>query len=84
MAQAWNQYICVRIAYNHSMTLELIKYQTIMVMLFANHSPAHCLEYNSLFRQAAACDPTLRWDTIMEDIYVWAIMQRHNTSTSQF
>ena len=64
------------------MALELIKYQTIMVMLFANHSPARCLEYDSLFRQAAARDPTLRWDTIKEDIYVWAITQRHDTSTS--
>ena len=67
------------------MALKLVKYQTIMMMLLANHSPARCLEYNSLFHQAAACDPTLRWDIIKEDIYVWAItQQRHNTSTSQF
>ena len=52
----------------------------IMVMLFANHSPARCLEYDSLFRQAAAHDPILRWDTIKEDIYVWATTQHHNTS----
>ena len=75
---------CVRLAYDLSMALELVKYQTIMVMLFTNHSPARCLEYDSLFRQAAAHDPTLRWDTIKEDIYVWAITQRHNTSTFQF
>ena len=81
--EAWNQYICVRLAYDLSMALELVKYQTIMVMLFANHSPACCLEYDSLFRQATARDPTLRWDTIKEDIYVWAITQRHNTSTFQ-
>ena len=56
-----------------------------MVMLFANHSPACCLEYDSLFCQAAACDPTLRWDITKEDIYVWAITPRHhNTSTFQF
>jgi len=54
-----------------------------MVMLFANHSPARCLEYDSLFHQAAACDPTLHWDTIKEDIYVWAITMCHNTSTFQ-
>ena len=71
-------------AYNRSMALELVKYQTIMVMLLANHSPARGLEYDSLLRQAVACDPTLRWDTIKEDIYVWAITQGHNTSTSQF
>ena len=49
-----------------------------------NHPPARCLEYDSLSHQAAARDPTLRWDTIKEDIYVWAITQRNNTSTSQF
>ena len=37
-----------------------------------------------MFRQAAARDPTLHWDTIEEDIYVWAITQRHNTSTFEF
>ena len=42
--EAWNRYICVRFAYNLSIALELVKYQTIMVMLFANHSPACCLE----------------------------------------
>ena len=62
--EAWNQYICVRLAYELAMALELVKYQTIMVMLFANHSAGRCLEYDSLFRQAAAHDPTLRWDTI--------------------
>lgn len=31
--EAWNRYICVRLAYNRSMALELVKYQTIMVML---------------------------------------------------
>ena len=82
--EAWNRYICVRLAYDRSMALELVKYQTIMVMLFANHSPARCLEYDSLFRQAAARDSTLCWDTIKEDIYVWAITQRLNTSASQF
>ena len=66
------------------MALKLVKYQTTMVMLFASHSPARCLEYDSLFPQAAAHDSTLHWDTIKEGVYVWAITQRHNTSTSQF
>ena len=35
--------------------------------------PACCLEYDSLFHQAAARDPTLRWHTIKKGIYVWAI-----------
>ena len=78
--EAWNRYTCVRLAYDRSMALELVKYQTIMVMLFANHSPIRCLEYDSLFRQAAERDPTLRWDTIKEDIYVWAITQRHDST----
>ena len=82
--EAWNRYICVRVAYDCSMALELVKYQTIMVMLFANNPPAHCLNYDSLFRQAASRDPTLRWDTIKEDIYVSAIEHYHNTSASQF
>ena len=80
--EAWNRCTCVRLAYDRSMALELVKYQTIMVMLFANHSPIRCLEYDSLFRQAAERDPTLRWDTIKEDIYVWAITQRHDSSAS--
>ena len=82
--EAWNRYICITLAYDRSMALKLVKYQTIMVMLFANQSPARCLEYDSLFHQAAARDPTLRWDTIKEDIYVWAITQCQNASTSQF
>jgi len=60
--------MCVRLAYNLSMALKLVKYQTIMVMLFASHSPASCLEYDCLFRQTAARDSTLHWDTIKEDI----------------
>ena len=63
----------MRLAYDHSMALELVKYQTIMVILFANHSPLCCLDYDSLFRQAAAHDPSLYWDTIKEDIYVLSI-----------
>ena len=77
--EAWNRYLCVRLAYNRSVALELVKYQTIVVMLFANHSSARCLEYDSLLRQAAARDP---WDIIKEDIYVWAITQRHDPSIS--
>ena len=83
--QAWNRYICVRLAYDRSMSLKLVKCQTIMMMLFRNHSPTRCLEYDSLFHQAAACDPTLRWDIIKKHIYVWAITQHHhNISMSQF
>ena len=59
------------------MALELVKYQTIMVMLFTPTLQHIASSMISLFRQAAV----LCWDTIKEDIHVWAIMQRHDTST---
>jgi hypothetical protein len=58
------------------MALELAKYQTMMVMFFTKHQPHLCIEYDKLFRQAAAQDQALRWDSIKEDIYVWALAQR--------
>ena len=54
----------------------MAKYQTLLVMLFAHHPPQHCLEYDRLFRQAAAADTSLPWDTIKDDIYVWAIIKK--------
>ena len=59
------------------MALELAKDQTIIVMFFEN-PPQLCIEYDKLFRQAAALDRSLRWDTIKEDVYVWSITQRHS------
>ena len=76
--QAWNRYLCARVADCPSMALELAKYQTIMVMFFEKHPPQLCIEYDKLFRQAAALDRSLRWDTIKEDVYVWSITQRHS------
>ena len=61
------------------MALELVKYQTIMVMLFTNHSPARCLEYDSLFRQAAVRDSTLHWD-IINPLYPNDDYSRHGHS----
>ena len=58
------------------MALEMVKYQTLVIMLFANHPPQHCLEYDRLFRQPVAQDTSLCWDTIKEDIYVWAITKK--------
>ena len=46
----------------------LLKYKTLVVMLFAQY----CLEYDYLFRKTVPQDPSLRWDTIKEHIYVWA------------
>ena len=73
--EAWNRYLCTRVAANPSMALELVKYQTMMVMFFKHHPADACIQYDKLFRQAAAQDRTLRWDTIKNDIYVWAVTQ---------
>ena len=68
--EAWNRFLCCHLSYFPTTALEMVKYQTLLVMLFP---PQHCLEYNRLFRQTPAQDPALRWDAIKEDIYVWAI-----------
>ena len=62
--EAWNHYLCTHIAFSPSMALELVKYQTFMVMFFTHHQAEQCINYDDLFRQAAAQDPTLQWDTI--------------------
>ena len=73
--EAWNRYLCTRVAANPSMALELVKYQTMMVMFFKHHPAEVCIHYDKLFRQAAAQDRTLRWDLVKNDIYVWAVTQ---------
>ena len=73
--EAWNRYLVCRIAYTPSMAVELAKYQTVMCLLFARYPPAACIEYDRLFRQAAAHDRSMRWDVPKEDIYVWALTQ---------
>ena len=75
--EAWNRYLCVRVASSPATALELVKYQTLMVMFFTHHQAEQCIHYDDLFRRAAAQDPTLRWDAIKEDIYVWAFI-KHN------
>lgn len=57
---------------------ELAKYQTMIAMFFAKHQLQLVLEYDRLFRQAAAQDPSLRWEAFKEDIYVWALTQHYN------
>ena len=69
--EAWNRYLCMHLAAHPQLTLELAKYQTILDMLFSQYPASHCLRYDRLFRQAAAHDPTLRWDELKEDVYVW-------------
>ena len=74
--EAWNRFLCCHLTSFPLTALEMVKYQTLVIMLFANHPPQHCLEYDRLFRQSAAQDTSLRWDTIKEDIYVWAITKK--------
>ena len=71
--EAWNQFLGARLSHDPSLALELVKYQTILTMLFKNYAAAACLEYDRLFRQAAARDTSIRWDTLKEDIFVWAL-----------
>ena len=73
--EAWNRYLCTRVAANPSVVLELAKYQTMMVMFFKHHPADACKQYDKLFRQEAAQDRTLRWDSIKNDIYIWAVTQ---------
>lgn len=74
--EAWNRYVCARVVSSPSVALELAKYQTLIVMFFTHHPAEQCINYDDLFRQAAARDPTLRWDAIKEDIYVWAFSKQ--------
>ena len=45
------------LAYDCCMAFELVKYQTVMVMLFTNHSSACCLEYAGSTRQVYVIRP---------------------------
>ena len=71
--ESWNQYIATRVAHNPSLGLALAKYQAILGMLFNHHPPAACITYDRLFRQGAARDPSVRWDRMNEEIFVWAL-----------
>ena len=79
--EAWNRYLCTRLSFQPSMALELAKYQTLIVMLFSQYSPVACLRYDALFRQAASQDPSIRWDSIREDIYVWSLTRHPSPPT---
>ena len=62
--EAWNQYAAARIVYDPDITLSLVKYQTLMAMLFRQFTPKTCIEYNCLFRQAAGQDAYLPWNRL--------------------
>ena len=71
--ESWNQYIATRVAHDPALGLALVKYQAILGMLFNHHPPAACIAYDRLFRQGAARDPSVRWDRMNEEIFVWAL-----------
>ena len=80
--EAWNRYATCRIASDSAMALELVKYQTVVSLLFARYPAVSVIEYDRLFRQAAARDRTMRWDCPKEDIYVWALTQSRSSAWS--
>ena len=80
--EAWNRYATCRIASDPRMALELIKYQTVISLLFARYPATSVIEYDRLFRQAAARERTMRWDSPKEDIYVWALTQPNLASSN--
>ena len=74
--EAWNTYLRVRVTHAPAEALALIKYQSHMAMLFASYPPAACIQYDRLFRQAAAQDPLVRWDCFQPDVFVWSMTPR--------
>ena len=73
--QAWNIYMLVRIHTAPDTALDLAKYQTLMCHLFSSYPVSACLQYDKLFRHAAARDHTLAWDELKEDILIWCMTQ---------
>ena len=76
--EAWNRDICSHLNAHPALTLELVKYQTLVAMLFAHYPAAACLRYDRLFWQAASQDASILWDALREDIYVWSFT-RHSS-----
>lgn len=82
--EAWNIYLLVRVAYDPSFAPELIRYQSIICTLFASVEVSSCLAYDRLFRHQAAKDPTLRWDNLKEDIFVFQTYNATSTRKQPF
>ena len=74
--EAWNTFLRVRVAHNPTEALALVKYQSHVTMLFAHYPSEACIEYDQLFRQAAARDPQAQWDRFQPDVFVWAMTPR--------
>ena len=75
--EAWNQYASARIAYDADIALSLVKYQTLMEMLFRQFTPKACIEYHHLFHQAAGRDAYLPWDCLNNQIFVYTFTPPH-------
>ncbi len=73
--EAWNTYAAIRCATHPSLALELLKYQAIMCMLFSTFPPHTCIEYDRLFRHLISRDPTQRWDTLKDDLFLFNAAQ---------
>ena len=75
--EEWNRYASARIAYDPDIALSLVKYQTLMAMLFRQFTPKACIEYDRLFRQAAGRDAYLSWDCLNNQIFVYTFTPAH-------
>ena len=68
MARGMELLFSVRVAYDPSLALELIKYQSIICSLFALVDTLSALGYSDTTQLR---DPSLRWDTLKDDIFVF-------------
>ena len=48
-------------------------------MLFAKYAPLACTEYDKPFQQAASQNHAIRWDSLKDDIFVWALTLQADT-----
>ena len=69
--EAWNIYLPTRMAHDSSMALELVKYQSIICSMFATFDATSVISYDRLFRHHAAKDPSVRWDSLKEDLFIF-------------
>ena len=74
--EAWNSFLIIATHHTPSRSLELIQYQALVSHLFQAYPIHVAIRYDQLFRQAAARDPVLRWDTFKEDLLVWCSTRR--------
>ena len=66
----WNSFLIIATHHTPSHSLELVQYQALVSHLFQAYPIQVAIRYDQLFRQVAARDPLLRWDTFKEDLLV--------------